>query len=329
MRFFCILLFLLYNGSSFSQTGIELSEFKILYAGYPNHVQPITSKKGNIQLLGKNCTITKNEDGSYIVVPEFGKRYLQLILLHKKDTIFSREYSVRKLPDPNLYFGAVASGRVNPEETRLFARYGDETHLNASFSILNWIVVVGNDSIHGTGNRLQNVDQLFQSQNRDTILTIITTVLGPDKIERQLKNQWIMPLQTLPNRVGYKGFKFSCSNYFTHDGFKSRTPDYQETLIFHRDNTYSYTIHTSKYCIWVDHEDTGTYIQKGNKFILNSSDTGILNASINLELLEVTEEELNGYYEHEIFCDNNGRFLVFISNDNKDAYRNRLLKSRE
>ncbi len=318
MKLVCLIAFLLIGFHSHCQSGIELPEFNVLYAGYPNAVRPISTKKGKLKLVGTNCTITKNED-YYSVVPEKGKRSAQLTLIvekgNKTDTVFSKMYKVRRLPDPTVFFGAVsAGGNVDEEETKLFAKYDDDILLNATFSIIEWTFIVGQDSVRGFGNKLENVSSLLENQNRSSTVKIITVVEGPDQVRRELTNEWQIPLK---NRVGYNNFEFKCFHLNDSNVYKNESSKMSESIQLNSDSTYTYTISFPS-AYWSLHTDMGTYTRNKNQIILNSSSPETFYAALNHELKAVSKEELNGYYEEDIFCNGTDEYLVFIRTDNEN-----------
>lgn len=199
MKFLCILsTFFISNLLSAQKpiAGFEVSEYNVLYRGYPNHILPTVTnnKKAKIRLIGTNCTISHSHNGYYIVTPGEGRELILSILLEKGkkvDTVATKAYRIRNMPNPNIYWGAAYNGsQADIHERRLFAKYPPEIHLNAVFKILQWKLIIGNDTIHGEGNKLTMVDDELKRVDSPTEVKIIAIVIGPDGVTREIEGKW-------------------------------------------------------------------------------------------------------------------------------------------
>ena len=313
--------------------GIEIPEFNTLYYGYSNIVRPVAapSKGATIHLTGTNCIITKQIDGTYTIIPEKGREVTLTILSvrrEKTDTLYKKSYAVKRMPDPEIFWGAVADGgRIDIYERCLFSRYAESSHLSASFTVKEWQLIIGNDTVSGTGNKLKHVNGVLRKVNSPSEAQIIALVTGPDHITREIKGKWNVPMWVeYNNRIGYNNYSYKCpvhsaANRTVYKNPADRKGAY-ETIQLNDDSTYSYTLSLAGSSTWNEYEDTGNYIQQGNSIVLRSSDTTSFNAAIEMELLLADQDQLHGYFENDVFCNGSDTFLIFIHNKNPNTYRN-------
>jgi hypothetical protein len=97
--------------------------------------------------------------GSYKVIPDanYFKDNDSLIIEFYSSfsgtLISKRTYILRSLPLANIYWGASTPGdRILGNDTRLFAKFGPEIPLNATFKIATYEVTIGDKKFNGIGS---------------------------------------------------------------------------------------------------------------------------------------------------------------------------------
>lgn len=135
--------------------------------------------------------------GFYIVKAGAGSvANFYFINSNTQDTIDSKPLTVKNIPPPNLYLGALENkSSVSAEsgliqvQTRLFAKYPPEVPLVASFSVISYSMFLSRQQIvlHGQGSNLsrETIEVLQQVQNGDQI-EISAVVLGADGKKRKV-----------------------------------------------------------------------------------------------------------------------------------------------
>ncbi|MCJ8288311.1 MAG: hypothetical protein HRT58_03190 [Crocinitomicaceae bacterium] len=171
---------------------IELPELNVLYRGYPNKVDPTASGYPTTVLTGSNCSLSKS--GSiYIATPGKGKEaYLTVsgrTVDGKTVTLKKVKYRVVNLPDPELYWGGVASGgKASRSQKVLFAKYPPSIPLNAKFRIIKWECQVPGAQGKppgGPGANISAASNLLRAAKPGSLVSFICTVVGPDGIQRK------------------------------------------------------------------------------------------------------------------------------------------------
>lgn len=173
---------------------VSLPELNVLYRGYPNKVEAVASGYDQTILGGQGVSLSKSGSG-WIASPDKVKTCKISVsgkssITNKTVSLGSFEFRVSNLPNPELYFGAAASGdRASRAETRLFSRYPPEIPLNATFRIVSWeLIIPGNPGAPptGSGDVLSGAaTSLLKQAKPGTVITFFTDVIGPDNVKRR------------------------------------------------------------------------------------------------------------------------------------------------
>lgn len=174
------------------QGSIELPEMNMLYRGYANQVEATASGYDQTSLSGTGVSLTKSGTG-WIAKPTGSGREAYLTVSGKNTatgqsaTLKKVKYRVSNLPDPEIYWGGAKNGeRASKSETKLFAKYGPEIPLNASFTVKSWECTVPGASrpVMGTGNLISAASGLLRAAPSGSMVSFICKVVGPDGITR-------------------------------------------------------------------------------------------------------------------------------------------------
>jgi hypothetical protein len=206
--FFALLL--AFNSFAQEQVAVELMEAKILYRGYRNLIfVPQDSCQGFVTdvVVISNGTIEKGDKpGEYVVLPG-NLRYTKLAIIRRtrdgiSDTLRIAEFRARNLPAPQLYWGPYESGMVvRSVENLLFAKFGDDIFLTASFNIISWTFYIGDKSVSGTGRNVALVKDYFKNLSSPTKVIVVAKVIGPDNREHEIQGDWVvMPGASLDSK---------------------------------------------------------------------------------------------------------------------------------
>jgi len=187
-----------YSYSIGKPTGaVSLPELFVLYRGYPNKVIGAASGYADYKLVGTNNVSLTKSGAEYIASPGAGRDATISIQGVSPDgksaNLGSFQFKVRNLPKPNVYLGSCEDGGSYPAatvkaQTRLFAKYGEEITLTATFNITSWEVNVTGaprpESGSGTALSSGALGLIRQARAGNTI-TVMTTVVGPDGKSRK------------------------------------------------------------------------------------------------------------------------------------------------
>ena len=173
------------------QGSIELPEMNVLYRGYANKVEATASGYPGTGLSGTGVSISGA--GPYVVKPTTTGRTAYLSVSGKtvdgKSVQLKKvEFRVSNMPNPDLYWGGSPSGtKANKSETKLFAKYGPEIPLKATFRIINWECSVPGaiKPIKGQGANIAAASTLIRASKPGSQISFICTVVGPDGIQRK------------------------------------------------------------------------------------------------------------------------------------------------
>ena len=174
------------------QGSIELPEMNMLYRGYDNKVEATASGYDQTSLTGTGVSLSKTSTG-WIAKPSGSGREAYLTVSGKNTatgqsaTLKKVKYRVSNLPDPEIYWcGAKNGERASKTETKLFAKYGPEIPLNASFTVKSWECTVPGASrpVMGTGNLISAASGLLRAAPAGSMVSFICKVVGPDGITR-------------------------------------------------------------------------------------------------------------------------------------------------
>ncbi len=176
---------------------VSLPEMFVLYRGYPNKVVGAASGYPDYKLVGtSNVSLTK-QGAEYVASPGAGRDATISIQGVSPDgksaNLGSFQFRVRNLPKPNVYLGSCEDGGSYAKatiaaQTRLFAKYGDEITLVATFNVTSWEVNVTGaprpESGSGPALTPAALGLIKQARPGNTI-SIMTTVIGPDGKSRK------------------------------------------------------------------------------------------------------------------------------------------------
>ncbi|MDX2361058.1 MAG: GldM family protein [Crocinitomicaceae bacterium] len=173
------------------QGSIELPEMNVLYRGYANQVEATASGYPGTSLSGTGVSISGS--GPYVVKPTTTGRTAYLMVSGKTADgksvqLKKTEFRVSNLPNPDLYWGGSPSGsRANKSETKLFAKYGPEIPLKATFTIINWECSIPGaiKPIKGQGSRIDAASTMIRASQPGSQISFICTVVGPDGVQRK------------------------------------------------------------------------------------------------------------------------------------------------
>ena len=173
------------------QGTISLPEMLVLYRGYENKVEGVASgyDKSTITASG-GVSLSKSAGNIWIAKPTGAGRTASLTIIgqnsitKKSVSLRTVEFSVRNLPNPNIYFGTVSDGgKASKSESKLFARYGDEIPLKVNFTVVSWELNVSGvmKTARGQGNSL-NADaaSILKQAKPGSMISFMTQVKFPD-----------------------------------------------------------------------------------------------------------------------------------------------------
>lgn len=171
---------------------VSLPEMNVLYRGYQNIVQGAATGFPEFSLNGAgNVSLSKSGD-HFVATPGSGRT--ANISISGKSTngkstnLGNFEFRVKNMPKADLYLGALGPDQDAPAGTvkaqrQLFAKYGDEIALKASFKVVAWeLNVTGAPKpTSGTGNTLSGEAIRYLAQVRPgNIVSLSTFYVGPD-----------------------------------------------------------------------------------------------------------------------------------------------------
>ena len=140
------------------QGHIQNTGMSILYAGIPQEIIPFGGKNcENIRIAG----MQKNEEGKYIVTPEFSQvgSYLTLSVEEKDKkgnykVVHSTNYLVKSTPKPELFWGGISDGGlISVFPSKLEVKFGNNVLLGPSFG--NFIVESYSIAVSGLSGTLE------------------------------------------------------------------------------------------------------------------------------------------------------------------------------
>ncbi len=194
-------LLLIFASLSWAQeptAAIENMEENVLFRGYENQIV-ITShpKEGSAYTLtGSNVVVTKKGD-RFIVRPGSGKTAFLTVSERSEDgrthVIRKKEYRVKNLPDPSLYWGWTQAGKAlqNPKP-ELTCGYVDYFQMDVNFTVVSWEAEYDGQMYSGEGTDISSLIELINSFTELTEFTIFAKVQGPDGITRKIDGTWFI-----------------------------------------------------------------------------------------------------------------------------------------
>lgn len=174
---------------------ISLPELNMLYRGYNNKVAAVASGFDQTILSAAGASIAKS--GDVWIAKPIGTAREATLTVSGKNTVtgktqqlLSQKFRCSNLPDPELYWGGSKNGdKGNRGETKLFAKYGPEIPLNATFNIVDWEVSIPGAQgapPKGTGSNISAAaSSLIRQAKPGMMVSFICHVVGPDGIRRK------------------------------------------------------------------------------------------------------------------------------------------------
>jgi len=178
---------------------ISLPELNVLYRGYDNQVEAVASGFDKTRLTG-NVQMRQTAKG-WIVTPQPGPQREATLTVSgmnsvtgKTQNLLSQKFLIKSMPKPDIYWGTVGDGgKASRQETRLFARYGEEIPLTANFTIRKWTLSISGlyGEPTGSGNVLSaDAVNLIKQARAGSSVVISCEVVGPDKIPKRVTSSF-------------------------------------------------------------------------------------------------------------------------------------------
>lgn len=177
------------------------SEMDILFIGYPNKlvVSVPDTKPTDIRIEGENCKISAiDKTGSFTVVPS-GFPSVTLNFIVKGEIAGSKNYRVKGLPKPDLYWGGNEPGSTISKKklsNTLSMHYQLDAAFPIQFSIpviTKWSVITETGEVKGTGSNLsEEALVLIRDTKENQKVTIDADVLGEDNISRKAISSFVI-----------------------------------------------------------------------------------------------------------------------------------------
>lgn len=149
----------------------------------------------NYTLTCRNCdTLFSNNDASsYTVIPGRGK-YILLDIVEKNEPsriLHSEEIMVQYLPAPVVYYGSTMNGaKITIEASILSVKYPPSfnlLHLNDSFEITNWEIIIGDEIYKGEGRVIsEEVKEKLSEELEVEYISVMLIAKGPDGLSRKI-----------------------------------------------------------------------------------------------------------------------------------------------
>jgi gliding motility-associated protein GldM len=176
---------------------VSLPEMFVLYRGYPNKVVGAASGYADYKLVGTNNVTLSKQGQEYIASPGSGREAtisLQGVSPDGKSAnLGSFQFRVRGMPKPSVKLGSCEDGsthtaNVVKAQTRIFAGYGDEIPLQATFTVKGYEIAVSGAprAESGSGPNLSGPALgLIKQARPGATITLMTEVVGPDGITKR------------------------------------------------------------------------------------------------------------------------------------------------
>ena len=176
---------------------LEQPEANILYRGYNNRiVSAVENNDGKaISITGTNCTIV-HEEGSkeYFIHPGNGKTAKLSIGLVSENGVVpikEAEYRVQNLPDPVVFWGgSMSGGKARPDAREISVSYPPFAALHSSFEVVHWTMTIGEETVSGKGNQLDEAQSLLKSVQDPSSVNMVVAIEGSDGIQRKIQGNW-------------------------------------------------------------------------------------------------------------------------------------------
>ena len=173
---------------------ISLPELNVLYKGYANQVEAVASGFDQTTLSG---TVPLSKSGTgWVATPSPGPARTATLTVSGKNSVtgksqslLTKEFKLKNMPKPDIFWGTtVNGGKGTRQEQRIFAKYGEEVPLTASFTITRWAVSVSGlmGEPTGSGSQLSGeAMNLIKQARPGSTVTIICDVVGPDRVSKK------------------------------------------------------------------------------------------------------------------------------------------------
>ena len=176
---------------------LEQPEANILYRGYNNRIIPAVENNDGqtISITGTNCTIV-HEAGSkeYFIHPGNGKTAVLSVGIVTENGIVpikEVEYRVQNLPDPLVFWGgSMSGGKASADAHEIAVSFPPFAALHSSFEVLHWTMTIGEETVSGQGNKLDEAQSMLNSIQQATPVSLDVVVQGSDGIQRKLQGNW-------------------------------------------------------------------------------------------------------------------------------------------
>lgn len=175
---------------------IELPEFNVLYREYKNQVNATASGYPNTQLTGTNVTIQKSGSG-YIVKPGNGRTATLSVSGQTADgrtiQLKRMQFSVRRLPSADLYWGGQKQGGSINGSNLLTAKLDPGVPLNTKYTVISWRATTTGmraPDVTGQGGNISSLRQLVNLIQPGQSVVITAKVRRPDNIIETRDGVW-------------------------------------------------------------------------------------------------------------------------------------------
>ncbi|MEO9257179.1 MAG: hypothetical protein ABI207_02285 [Crocinitomicaceae bacterium] len=164
---------------------VSLPEMNVLYRGYDNIVQGGATGFPSFSLSqGANVSLSQSGD-HYVAKPGAGRDASISVIGKsangKTTNLGNFAFRVKNMPKADLYLGAIGPDVDAPAGTikaqsKLFARYGDEIALKATFNVVSWTLTISGapQPVTGSGSTLSPQAMSYLRQVRSGTMVNVT-----------------------------------------------------------------------------------------------------------------------------------------------------------
>ncbi|GEM_PF-6972793 len=185
---------MLLSSGAFSQTSdIEPSKTEaIIYRGFENTVAFNDIDVDQYEIETVNCNIQKSDENAYTVRTKSKEKYAKILFISNGSVVNSRDFSIKNLPQPSLYWGDEMSGMNTSNSNEIQVKYAPGTQLNFAFDVVGWNFSHQEITFSGDGNTLsQSVLEYIESIDSKETVFIEIKVKSEDQIIRKMVGSWI------------------------------------------------------------------------------------------------------------------------------------------
>ena len=182
-----------------AQLVVENSTHNVLYRGYDNIIQ-LGSDSGDTSLTilgGPGVTVTKKSKGRFSVRVMGEIKSTTLTVKGKMGTLLTYTYSVKSLPTPEIYWGAISSGNtvLDRSERNLSVQYPDDFLLDVPFKVQYFSVTASDQPkvVNVTGDKLTEELVNWLAQLPDgTRVSFVVKYEAKDKTTRSMSGSFTL-----------------------------------------------------------------------------------------------------------------------------------------